>query len=393
MNTPPSILFVLPWHLSKAVGVNQVVINLARETARRGKLRPIIFCADSRCETFEETETPEGIKLVTGHLRAPLTSSQTGRNLAVFAHKLRDDMAVWRAFIDKHRVRVINAHYPGLNYAVFALLRRRLTNFRLLFSLHGADIAGIERSGMAAKPFARWMLKKADRIVCCSEDLEKRTQESLKLDENCLCTIHNGIDIAELDLAKKDAYRPNIGSFDNYLVNVAAFEHGKGQDLLLQAYTQLLRDGLKSALVLIGHKTPHLESLRNGARQLGLQDHVFFISDLDHMKTLSAIRNARLLVQASREEAFGLPLLEAGYLGTPVVATRVGGTSEVLGSYYPYLADANDPAALAAKIDEALYNPTETKQQIKLVKRRVATNFTWGRAYSAYTSAWSAGLD
>ena len=160
--------------------------------------------------------------------------------------------------------------------------------------------------------------------------------------------------------------------------------------MLLQAYTRLLRNGLRAALVLIGRKTPYLQNLRSMARQLGLHDHVFFIPDLEHAKTLSAIRHARLLIQPSREEAFGIPLLEAGYLGTPIVASRTGGIPEVLGSYYPYLAEPDSPEALAAAIDDALFNPTETRHQIKLMKRRVATNFTWGSTYSAYESIWQA---
>ena len=388
MNNPPSVLFVLPWSLSAADGVSQVVINLAREAAKREILRPIIFCADPSQETFQVGET-EGIKLVSGRLRAPLSSAQPSRNLATFAHKLRDELQIWRAFLEKYNVRVVNAHHPSLDYSVFALLRTRRAKIRLLFSLHGTDVTTIEKSGVVARPFARWMLKKADRIICCSEALEKRAQVSLKLDERRLTTIHNGIDVSELDQAKTNVYKPDVGGFDNYLVNVASYEHRKGQDILLHAYADLLRNGLKSALVLIGRSTPYLQNLRGMARQLGLQDHVFFIPNLEHSQTLSAIRHARLLVQPSREEAFGLPLLEAGYLGTPIVAARTGGIPEVLGGYYPYLAEPDNPAALAAAIDEALFNPTDAKRQIKLMKRRVATGFTWGTAYNAYESAWS----
>ena len=86
----------------------------------------------------------------------------------------------------------------------------------------------------------------------------------------------------------------------------------------------------------------------------------------------------------------GLPLLEAGYLGTPIVATRTGGIPEVLGGYYPYLAKPDDADALSKVIDEALFNPTDTAHQIKLMKRRVATGFTWGTAFNAYEAAWSA---
>jgi glycosyltransferase involved in cell wall biosynthesis len=389
MSHPRSVLFVLPWDLSLASGVNQVVINLARETASRGLWQPIIFCADSSRETFQEGEF-EGIRLVSGRLRAPLSSERPGRNLAVFAHKLRNEMRVWRAFLEGNNIQVVNLHHPDLSYSVFALMRiLRRIKAPLFFSLHGTDIAGIEESAATAKPMARWVLRQGERIVCCSEHLARRAQASLRLDEGRICTIHNGIDIAELERSMQDDFRPDIGDFDSYLVNVAAYEHRKGQDLLLQAYTTLLRDGLKSALVLIGRSTPYLQTLRGMARQLGLQDHVFFIPDLDHSSTLSAIRHARLLVQPSREEAFGLPLLEAGYLGTPITAARTGGIPEVLGSYYPYMFEPGDAATLAAAIDEALFNPTETAQQIKLMKRRVSTAFAWGTAYNRYESLWS----
>jgi glycosyltransferase involved in cell wall biosynthesis len=390
MNHPPSVLFVLPWSLSEAGGVNQVVIHLAREAARRARLRPIIFCVDPAQERFRHEET-EGIKLASGRLLSPLSVEQPGRNLAAFAHKLRDEKQTWRKFLQENNVKVVNAHYPSLDYFVFALLPLRKAKIRLLFSLHGTDVDIIEQSGVATRPLVRWMLRKADKVVCCSDDLAKRAHDRLKIDEQRLHTIHNGIDVAELDLAKTNDYRPDIGDFQDYLINVASYEHNKGQDVLLQAYTQLLRNGLRSALVLVGRKTPYLQNLRGMARQLGLQDHVFFIPNLEHTKTLSAIRHARLLVQPSREEAFGIPLLEAGYLGTPIVASRTGGIPEVLGSYYPYLAEPDDPTALASAIDEALFNPTETTGQIKLMKRRVATSFTWGTTYSAYESLWPAG--
>jgi glycosyltransferase involved in cell wall biosynthesis len=388
MDNPPSVLFVLPWGLSAADGVSRVVINLAREAAKRENLRPIIFCADPSLETFQTGET-EGLALVSGRLRAPLSGAQPGRHLASFTHKLRDDLRGWRAFLNKYNVQVVNAHHPSLDYSVFALLRSRRAKIRVLFSLHGTDVATIEKYGVAARPFARWMLKKADRIICCSEALEKRALVSLKLDERRLTVIHNGIDVSELDQAKTNDYKPDIGRFDNYLVNVASYERGKGQDVLLHAFTVLLRNGLKSALVLIGRSTPYLQNLRGLARQLDLQGHVFFIPDLEHSQALGAIRHARLLVQPSREEAFGLPLLEAAYLGTPIVATRTGGIPEILGGYYPFLAEPDNPAALAAALDEALFNPTDAKRQVKLMKRRVAAGFTSGTAYNAYESAWS----
>jgi glycosyltransferase involved in cell wall biosynthesis len=210
----------------------------------------------------------------------------------------------------------------------------------------------------------------------------------LGLSEHLVRTAYNGIDVEELERSRAEPFRPDTGEFDNYLVNVAAFEPSKGQDVLLQAFTRLVRDGLRSALVLVGRSTPYLATLRGMVRQLGLQQHVSILPDLDHLRTLAVIRQARLLVQPSREEPFGITLLEAGYLGTPIVATRTGGIPEVLGGYYPYLAAPDDPDALAAAIDEALFNPTDTERQVGLIRRRVSTQFTWGTAYRTYEALW-----
>jgi glycosyltransferase involved in cell wall biosynthesis len=390
MSNPPGVLFVLPWSLSTAGGVNQVVINLARETNRRGHFRPIIFCVDPSQDTFHTTET-EGVTLISGRLAA---TGRAGRNPVSAMRKLGPDIRTWRSFLKDQEIRVVNPHLPGLNCLIFALLRRFTPdNIRLLFSLHGAEASGFSQLGMTGRTTYRWMLKQADQVVCCSEDLAARALELFKLDEQRLRSIHNGIDIAELEHGKREGFRPAIGDFDSYLLNVATFDHSKGQDLLMKAYTTLLREGLKSALVMIGRNTTYLQNLRSLARQLGLQDHVFFIPDLEHRHTLGAIRHARLLVQPSREEPFGITLLEAGYLGTPIVATRTGGIPEVVGGYYPYLTEPDDSAALARTIDEALFNPTETKRQIKLMKRRVSSTFTWGTAYSAYESLWSPDAD
>lgn len=389
MNHKPSLLFVLPWDLAAAGGVNQVVINLAREAARAAHLQPIVFCADWEQDAFNQVEF-DGLTVFSGPLRAPLSGGNPARNLAGFALHLRHEMALWREFLERHNVHVINAHYPNPGYMLFSLMRtRRRPKFRLVYSLHGADVSAIDEAGKTERAGARWMLKQADALVSCSADLTERAGEQLKLGKHPIATVHNGIDIAELDRAKRLVYRPDIGGFDNYLVNVATYEHKKGQDVLIDAYLQLVRNGLNSALLLIGRTTPHLAALRSKVRHLGLQDHVFFIPDLDHARTLAAIRHARLLVQPSREEPFGITLLEAAYMRTPIVASQVGGIPEVLGSYYPYLVKPDDAAALAQCIDDALFNPTETERQVKLQRRRVATHFTWSSAYAAYEALWT----
>ena len=384
----PGILFVLPWELTALEGANQVVINLAREVRRHGKLRPIILCSDPRQESFRISDF-DGIMQVNGLLPAPSTDQNPARHLAGLALGMRRDIAAWRAFLKAQDISVINAHHAVPAYLLFSLMRAlRRTRCRLIYSLHGADVDAMLDAGPSARAAARWMLRQADHVVCCSDSLAARAGDALKLPTGRIGTVHNGIDPETLDRAKQLRYRPKTGAFNDYLINVATFRPGKGQDVLIAAYLQLVREGLKAALVLVGRTTPHLSRLRSQVRREGLHDHVFFVPDLDHPHTLAAIRKAKLLVQPSRDEPFGLPLLEAAYLSTPIVATSSGGIPEVLGGYYPYLVKADDVQSLARIIDEALFNPTDTERQVRLLKRRVAARFTWQRAFREYLPIW-----
>ena len=391
MDNPPSVLFVLPWALSPVNGVDLAVLNLARSAAAHRGLRPLMFCVDPTQETCSTTEYDD-IRMISGRLHAPQSQPLAAGGTVDFLRSVRGELAEWRALIRQHNVRVIDAHFPGLHYFTLALLRRRTRGrVRLIFSLHGDDLRAIQGAGRIARAGARWVLRQGDAVVCCSDDLARVAQQTLRLDERRLHTIYQGVDIEELERSRGCRYRPPTGAFTDYLVCVAAFDQKKGQDLLLEAFTQLVRQGLKAALVLIGRRTPFLTRVRGLVRRLGLQDHVFFVHDLDHQDTLAAIRQARVLVQPSREEAFGLSLLEAGYLETPIVATAVGAIPEVLGTYYPYLARPDDAEALAETIHEVLYNPTEARRQVELIRRHVATRFTWGIAYDRYDGVWLSG--
>ena len=388
MKQQPSILFVLPWELTVLEGANQVVINLAREVRKHGQMRPIILSCDPDQENFRVSDF-DGIMQVNGVLPTPRTDQHPARHLASYALRMRSDIGAWRNFLKEQNVSVINAHHAVPDYLLFSLLRAlRRTRCRLVYSLHGADVDAMLDARSATRAAERWMLRQADHIVCCSESLAAYADKKLKLPSERIGTVHNGIDPEELDRAKQLSYRPQIGTFDDYLINVATFRPEKGQATLIEAYLQLIREGIKTALVLIGRTTPYLNTLRSQVRRAGLQDYVFFVPDLDHPRTLAAIHKAKLLIQPSRDEPFGLPLLEAAYLSTPIVASDSGGIPEVLGGYYPYLVKPDDAPALARGIDDALFNPTDTERQVRLLKRRVTARFTWQRAFSEYLPIW-----
>jgi glycosyltransferase involved in cell wall biosynthesis len=97
------------------------------------------------------------------------------------------------------------------------------------------------------------------------------------------------------------------------------------------------------------------------------------------------MRGAACFISASRREGFALVLLEAGALGVPVVATRVGGAPELLSlPEHGWLVAPEDDRALQAAISEVLEQPAEAARGAALLQSRVAERFSVDATGAAY---------
>jgi glycosyltransferase involved in cell wall biosynthesis len=142
---------------------------------------------------------------------------------------------------------------------------------------------------------------------------------------------------------------------DGYVLFLGTLEARKNLGTLLDAYERLASRAAAplARLVLAGRATddaaPWLERLTRPPLA-GLVQHVGYVAP-DKRRELYA--GARLLVQPSYDEGFGLPVLEAMATGVPVVAADRGALPEVLGDAGP-LVPAGDPEAFAQAIDRML---------------------------------------
>jgi glycosyltransferase involved in cell wall biosynthesis len=113
------------------------------------------------------------------------------------------------------------------------------------------------------------------------------------------------------------------------ILNVSRLAPVKGQDMLLEAFSQL--NDKDTCLVLIGEDWGLKKELEAKAKSLGIDDKVIFTGKVSEELLLSAYAAAGMFVLSSRLEPFGIVLLEAMACGIPVVATRVGGIPSVVG--------------------------------------------------------------
>ncbi|WP_313138153.1 glycosyltransferase, partial [Paracoccus jeotgali] len=142
------------------------------------------------------------------------------------------------------------------------------------------------------------------------------------------------------------------------LLCVARFTRQKNHRTLIAALARLRHTHPDARLALVG-TGPEEAAIRARVARLGLEG-VDFLGHRDDVADLMAA--ADLVVLPSAFEGLPLVVLEAMALGTPVIATRIGGVIEAVGPDHPWLVPPGDPRALARAMADALDDPAARAQ-------------------------------
>ena len=119
------------------------------------------------------------------------------------------------------------------------------------------------------------------------------------------------------------------------------------------------------------------ENLIETAMRSELKDNVVFTSYVPTNRTPLYYRAADIFVLPSFSEAFPLTLLEAGAAGLPIVATDVGGVSDILhDGVNGLITKIGDPEDLAGKITSLLDNK-ELREEMGKNGRMFAEQYSW----------------
>jgi glycosyltransferase involved in cell wall biosynthesis len=129
----------------------------------------------------------------------------------------------------------------------------------------------------------------------------------------------------------------------------------KGFDVLLRAYARL-QDPAPD--LLLAGPGPEKTRLRALAHQLGIAQRVTFLGFVGGQDKINLLRSAQFFVCPSRHEPFANAILEALAAGLPVVASAVGGNTELVrDGVHGLLFPAEDDVALAQALHRLLAEP------------------------------------
>jgi D-inositol-3-phosphate glycosyltransferase len=176
-----------------------------------------------------------------------------------------------------------------------------------------------------------------------------------------------GVDHAFFSPGDRDGARAAVGlSPGPVLLFVGRIQPLKRLDVAVAALAEL-RDP-SATLVVVGGASGSdgartLASVQTTADALGVADQIRWVPPQPHHLLSTWYRSADVVVVPSRSESFGLVALEAAACGRPVVASAVGGLTEIIDDGVTgHLVDGDDPADHAARIVALLADPQAARR-------------------------------
>ena len=183
---------------------------------------------------------------------------------------------------------------------------------------------------------------------------------------------------------------------NRFLLYLGGFDVRKNLTGLLRAYAQIVRSGDSDeyALVVAGG-LPRIDGEfrpdpRRIARQMGIEEWVWFPGWIDEEDKAALYSAATAFVFPSRFEGFGLPVLEAMSCGTPVIVSRSTSLPEIVGGA-GFLVSPTETTELAAAM-QWLWQDADQQQRLGREALARSREFSWEKAAQETAAAYSAAI-
>jgi L-malate glycosyltransferase len=322
----------------------------------KDRVLPIVWCNG---RLMAQAARDSGYTTFQSDFRIMLDYGAPKPNPRAFWHLVRNCRALCRA----HGIKALHANSAApMQWLVPAGCSLRLPT---LAHLH---ISYLRRSRYA------FLLHAANLLVGVSHQVISGPAADGMAPE-CLRVIYNGIDLSRLS-ATSGNLRQKLNIPDDAIVVASAGSLilRKGHDVLIRSFHALPSRHATVHLILMGDG-PERKSLEDLALSLGIADRIHFMGHTTNIA--EAYSAANLFALASRGDAFGLVLAEAGHFGLPVVATSVGGIPEVvLNEETGLLVPPDDVPAFSSALARLITDPKLRERLGASAAERVSANFT-----------------
>jgi glycosyltransferase involved in cell wall biosynthesis len=282
---------------------------------------------------------------------------------------------------------IVNQFKPDLIAAhsskagILGRLASQITKVPSVFTAHGWSFTtGIPEPN---RTIYLWLEKLtaslADKIICVSE-YDRQIGLKAGINSDKLLTIQNGMKDVAGELKANPAQTVPIK-----VAMVARFDRQKDQATLIEAFKDL-----NAQLVLIGDG-PSLDKTKERVKQLGMSDQVSFLGFRQDIAEILA--QVQIYALISNWEGLPCTIIEAMRASLPVVASDVGGVSEiVLDGQTGYLVPPGDAQTLRQRLSYLISNEQARISMGIMGRQKYESQLTFRHMYEKTLSTYEAAI-
>lgn len=290
-----------------------------------------------------------------------------GMNVAPFLMAVGTRSTVAQAIARQGGASLMDAHYFYPDGVAASSIASGL-GLPLLISARGSDVNLIAQYAWPRR-LMRQAAGRAGALIAVSSALAD-SMADMGMPEEKIHVIPNGVDLDFFCPGEEEGRRR---SSEPRFLYVGSLKRPKGQALALEFLAEL-----GSGELVIAGKGPDEAYYKMLADRLGVRDRVRFLGSLDPVALRSEYRSADVLMLMSEREGMPNVLLESLACGTPVIASRVGGTAEIVGS--DVAGELVDRPSVESLLDA--WRALSARGVDTAVVRRYAMRFSWDESVS-----------
>lgn len=226
----------------------------------------------------------------------------------------------------------------------------------------------------------------ADQIIAVSSFLAEEIERIYKVPQDKVHVVPNGVDFHAFDgfinpAVVKEKY--GIAAMTPLVFSAGRMTRQKGMDTLIEAVPMILRSYPETKFIISG-SGPERQPVIDYANEIGVAHACIFLNSLSRPEYIDLLRVADVVAIPSRNEPFGIVILEAWAAGKPVVATTAGGPRDfVWNEVNGMLVDAN-PGGIAHGVGTLFSNHEWARELGANGRKAVEEEYNWDNV-AAYT--------
>ena len=333
MSKSLKVLIIRNAYQQDAGGAEQYALNLAVALASAGH-KPVLV---TKVKKIHEKGRDEHIEVISG----PWHDSQKWDRLYYLRYPAYTIWYMW-TILSRH---IDVVHPQSRDDFVFATRAAKLLGRKVVWTDH-ADLKYILDNVNHYNPRLRgWVIKAAKyaSAIAVASNSEKASIEAVAPELPPLTVIHNGVFLPEnVALAEKT---------NKFVIGTnARLVESKGIAELMEGFAKLKR--ADTDLWLLGGLSGNKSKYEQLAKKLGIDQRLKIWGYVSRPNDVVASMD--IFVHASYHEAFSLAIIEAAMLGRPIIATKAGGTPEIIDSECGVLIEPKNPEAIHAALNKLL---------------------------------------